>query len=135
MPPRSPSRVSPRRVSNLTLDLKLHSLRAIDPRAREAADRVRRSVTNGRVSPFEVVDVLRAIAAEVPRDPTLAEDVVVELAKGRQGLAGAMDNVLPAATVCQLLSLLRCGVLPDVVALLVPPPRRPWWRRLLRCRM
>lgn len=134
MPPKSPARVSPRRVSNLTLDLKLHSLRTVDPRAREAAVRVRHTVSEGRVSPFEVVDILRAIAAEVHRDPTLAEDVVVELAKGRQGLAGAMDNVLPAATVCQLMALLRCGVLPDVVALLVPPPPRPWWRRLL-CKM
>lgn len=132
MHPRSPARVSPRRVSNLTLDLKLHSLRAVDPRAREVAIRVRHMVSGGRVSPFEVVDILRAIAAEVHRDPDLAEDVVVELAKGRQGLAGAMDNVLPAATVCQLLTLLRCGVLPEVMPLLAPP--RPWWRRLL-CKM
>lgn len=131
MPPKSPARVSPRRVSNLTLDLKLHSLRTVDPRARAAAGTVRQMVADGRVSPFEAIAVLRAIAAEVARDPTLADDVVVELAKGRQGLAGALDNVLPAATVCQLLSLLRCGVLPDVVALLIPPPRRPWWRRLL----
>lgn len=126
----APAKSTVRRVSNLTLDLKLHSLRTVDPAAKEAAVRVRALVVSGLVSPFEVMDVLRAIAGEVP-DPALAEDVVVELVKGRDGLASAMDNDLPAATVHSLITLLRCGVLVDIVGVLAAPQKRtPWWHRL-----
>lgn len=126
IPPPAPVR----RVSALTLDLKLHSMRTVNPLAQRAAGGVRDDITRGRVSAFEVMAVLRSIADHVD-DAALAEDVVVELIKGRGGIASAMGNQLPAPTVHSLMTLLRCGLLNDVVDLLTKQkPSKPWWHRL-----
>ena len=87
----------------------------IDPHVAEAAARVREMIAQGCVDTSSAVAIVRAAAAAgVTWDSV--EDVVAEIAKGADGISGTADDLIPAATLDMLTSLLNSGVVRDVVS-------------------
>lgn len=88
---------------------------ARDPAVAQALAKLRAQVAAGKVDAFSAVAVIRA-AASAGAGWAIVEDVVVELAKGADGIAGTADDLIPASTLHTLRNLMHSGVLKDLVA-------------------
>lgn len=86
----------------------------VSPAVRDMADKVRALVARGDVSPTSAIDIIRA-ATKVGASWDAVEDVVTELAKGADGIAGTADDLIPPSTMSLLRTLLRSGVVTDLV--------------------
>jgi HEAT repeat protein len=84
-------------------------------KSRELADRVRALIANGDVDVNSAVQLIRA-AADVGASWSAVEDVMIEIAKGRDGVAGTADDLIPESTVNLLKVLLHSGVVRDIAA-------------------
>ncbi len=109
---------------------------SIDPKVAEVAAKVRAMIADGSVDPLSAIAILRSAAA-VGASWDVVEDVVREIAKGADGIAGTSDDLIPASTLSMLSALLHSGVVKDIVAwaveLRIPAlsgsgcPLRPLW--------
>jgi len=106
---------------------------ATDPAIASVAAKVRAMIASGQVNPLSAIDIIRT-AASVGASWDVVEDVVAEIAKGADGIAGTQDDLIPASTVNMLSALLHSGVVRDIVAWAGAelssgdPATRPWWR-------
>jgi hypothetical protein len=86
----------------------------VDPAVRDLADKVRALIARGDVDPFSAIDIIRA-AGKVGAGWDRVESVVVQLAKGADGIGGTPDDVIPPSTLSVMLTLLHTGVVTDLV--------------------
>jgi hypothetical protein len=100
------------------------------------ADEVRAMISRGDVDASSAFGILKSAAA-VGASWEMAESVLVELAKGADGIAGTADDLIPSSTVQLIKVMLRHGVVRDIAAwaseLLSPATTgtSPWYSRLL----
>lgn len=98
----------------------------------EIAETVRGMIATGTLDPGSAVGIIKAVAT-VGASWDVVEDVVAEIAKGADGIAGTEDDLIPASTLSMLSALLHSGVVRDMVgwAAELSGDRqggRPWWR-------
>lgn len=93
----------------------LDTVPEIDPRVTDIAAQVRQMIANGNLDPGSCIGIVRAAAA-LGADWSIVEDVVCEIAKGADGVAGTSDDLIPQSTLTMLSALLGSGVVRDVVA-------------------
>ena len=79
------------------------------------ADEVRAMISRGEVDASSAFGILKS-AATVGASWDVAESVLVELAKGADGVAGTPDDIIPASTVQAMQAMLRHGVVRDIAA-------------------
>lgn len=92
------------------------------------ADKVRALIASGTVDPLSAIDIIRA-AAKVCASWDQVEDAVTELAKGADGIQGTADDLIPPATLKVLLTMLRSGVVRDLVGWVSSlATKNPWWK-------
>jgi hypothetical protein len=98
--------------------------------AQIAAD-VRAQIAGGQVDPLRVMAIVKAAAAG-GHPWHLVVGAVEEIAKGADGVEGTIDDLIPAAQMRLLRTLLDSGVVADVaqwVAALAPAAGgKPWWK-------
>ena len=109
------------------------------PTVKELADRVRATVATGDVDATSAIQLIRA-AYSVGASWDVVEDVVIELAKGPDGVAGTADDLIPESTLTLLKVLLHSGVVRDLTAWAAEElgwaakaacGRWPWLKRLV----
>lgn len=81
----------------------------------ELAGKVREIVAKGEIDAGSAIQVIRATLA-VGASWDVVEDVVRELAKGADGVAGTADDLIPQPTLDILCSLLNSGAVRDLVS-------------------
>lgn len=84
-------------------------------RVRVLTTKLRQLVESGKVDPTSVIDLLKT-AASLGASWAVAEDVLVELAKGADGIAGTADDLIPPMTVQLIKVMVRHGVVRDIAA-------------------
>lgn len=118
-------------------DLHAHGVGGGNPHVRVLADKVRAMIAAGRVSPFSVIEIVRAVVA-TGASWDIVEDVVEEIAKGADGIGGTADDLIPQSVLGVMLTLLRTGAVRDLVSWVAAlsraaapaAPPQSWWRRL-----
>lgn len=98
-------------------------------RVRLVACKVRDLIASGKVDVSSAFEILKTAAA-VGASWEVAEEALVELAKGADGLAGTSDDLIPEHTVEVIKFLLRNGVVHDIVSWATTAmgvARAPWW--------
>lgn len=99
------------------------------------AGKVRDMIRNGTVNPTSVMEIVVAVHALNPHWETV-EDVVTEIAKGPDGIAGTADDLIPASTMSVLTILLRAGAVRDIALWLqnrTPSGCGSSFKRLFEC--
>ena len=86
-----------------------------NPAVAEAVARVRAAIRDKHVNAFSVIDILAAVC-DAGISWTVAEDVLVEIAMGADGLAGTADDLIPPGTVRAIKSLLKLGIVRDLAS-------------------
>lgn len=98
-------------------------------RVRQVAQKVRDMIAGGGVNVASAFDILRT-AASVGASWEIAEEVLVEIAKGADGVSGTADDLIPAQTLEVIRFLLNNGVVRDIVtwaATAATGARAPLW--------
>lgn len=100
-----------------------------DPRIAQVAQEIRAMIASGKVNPLSAIDIIRT-AASVGASWDAVEDIVAEIAKGADGIAGTADDLIPPSTLNMLSALLHSGVVRDIVswASEMETGDRPWWK-------
>lgn len=91
------------------------ALSSTDPAVRAVSDQIRAMIRTGNLNPFSAIEIIRA-ATNIGADLGAVESIVEEIAKGADGVGGTADDLIPAATLEILKTLLRSGVVRDVVS-------------------
>lgn len=91
------------------------SVRIVDPVVREVGDKIRDMIRSGNLNPFSAIDIIRA-ATKIGASRDAVEEIVTEVAKGADGIGGTEDDLIPMATLDILRTLLRSGIVRDLVA-------------------
>lgn len=102
-------------MSTLTRPLSPVPENEVDPRVAEVAAKVRAMIADGSVDPLSAIAIVRSIAS-VGASWDIVEDVVGEIAKGADGIAGTPDDLIPPGTLSMLTALLHSGVVRDLVS-------------------
>lgn len=75
---------------------------------------IRDLIAQGSLSPFNAMGIIRAVCEQgFTRDAIL--EAVEDLAKGPDGVANTSDDLIPMPTVMVLTTLLRTGVVHDMI--------------------
>ncbi len=87
--------------------------RTPNPRVAEIAALLRQQIAAGSLSPTSAVAIINT-AARLGASWDIVEDVIAEIAKGADGIAGTADDIIPASTMKMLTTLLHGGVVRDM---------------------
>lgn len=104
-----------------------------DPRIVDLAGKVRALVASGDVRASSVVEIVRAVG-RVGGTWDVVDDVLIEIAKGADGIAGTADDLIPAPTLTLMLAMVNAGVVRDMTSWVCSVTKSTGWlRRLFGC--